>query len=293
MEERVEKFQPKLILCPTDFSQTATLALKFGGMISSVFAAKILVLFAERHEAPPYFTPSQENRLIKSWERSLKAAAGHLTRYVTDILGEGVQSDSLVVEDRPDQAILKTATARQADLIVMGTHGRSGWSRIMLGSVAERVLREADRPVLTVGFKNKESEFSSLSLKRIICPVNYSHVSREALEHAVVMAERFAAELTVIHAIESTSAPHQDEGEEKDRLCDWIPQELRPRCALQEVIRRGNAAEQIIDLAVSMDADLIVLGAQHKPFSDSTVIGTTTVNVTRHAPCPVLTVISK
>ncbi len=115
---------------------------------------------------------------------------------------------------------------------------------------------------------------------------------RKALEHAVAVAERFAAELTVIHAIESPSDSQEVEAE-KGRVCDWIPQELMPRCAFQEVIRRGNAAEQIIDLAASMDADLIVLGAQHKPFSDSTVIGTTTVNVTRHAPCPVLTVISK
>ncbi len=288
----MEKFQPKLILCPTDFSATATLALKFGKMISSGFAARILVLFAERYEAPPYFTPSQENRLIKSWERSRKAAAAHLTRYVMDIFGEGVQVDSLVTEDRPDQAILKTAAGRQADLIVMGTHGRSGWSRIMLGSVAERVLREADRPVLTVGFGLKKFETAPLSLKKIICPVNYSPVSRKALDHAAATAERFAAELTVIHALEPSSVPQRDR-EEKDRLCAWIPHELRPKCTFQEVIRRGNAAEQIIDLAASMEADLIVLGAQHKPFSDSTVIGTTTVNVTRHSPCPVLTVISK
>ena len=66
-----------------------------------------------------------------------------------------------------------------------------------------------------------------------------------------------------------------------------------PQCTFKEVIRRGNAAEQMIDLAASMDADLIALGAQHKPFSDSTVIGTTTVNVTRYSPCPILTVISK
>ena len=288
----MEKFQPQLILCPTDFSAAATLALKFGKMISSGFEARILVLFAERYEAPPYFTPSQENRLIKSWERSRKTAAAHLARYVRDTLGKGAQADSLVTEDRPDQAILKTASARHADLIVMGTHGRSGWSRIMLGSVTERVLRGADRPVLTVGFKNKGGEPSSISLKKIICPVNYSHVSREALEHAVAMAERFTAELTVIHAIESPSGPQED-GSEKDRLCAWIPNELRPKCTFQEVVRRGNAAEQIIDLAASMEADLIVLGAQHKPFSDSTVIGTTTVNVTRHSPCPVLTVISK
>ena len=117
--------------------------------------------------------------MIKSWERSRKAAAAHLTRYIIESLGEGTQADSLVAEDRPDQAILKTAAARQADLISMGTHGRSGWSRIMMGSVAERVLRETDRPVLTVGFGPKKLGPAPLSLKKIICPVNYSPGSRK------------------------------------------------------------------------------------------------------------------
>ena len=288
----MEKFQPKLVLCPTDFSEMGTLALKYGKMISAGFEARMLVLFADRFEPPPYFTASQENKLIKSLERSRKAAVAHLIRYIIENLGEGAQVDSLVTEDRPDQAILKTAEARHADLIVMGTHGRSGWSRIMLGSVAERVLRETDRPVLTVGFKEGMSGPSSLSLKKMICPVNYSNVSQKALGHAAAMAARFNAELTVIHAIESPSDPQED-AKEMDRLCAWIPHDLRPTCNFKEVIRKGNAAEEIIDLAASMDADLIALGAQHKRFWDSTVIGTTTMNVIRHAPCPVLTVVQK
>ena len=239
----MEKFQPKLVLCPTDFSEMATLALKFGKMISAGFEARMLVLFADRFDPPPYFTSSQENKLIKSLEHSRKAAVVHLTRYITENLGEGIQADSLVTEDRPDQAILKTAEARHADLIVMGTHGRSGWSRIMLGSVAERVLRETNRPVLTVGFKDGISGPSSLSLKKIICPVNYSNVSQKALGHAAVMAERFNAELTVIHAIESPSDPQED-AKEMDRLCAWIPHDLRATCNFKEVIRKGNAAEE-------------------------------------------------
>ena len=292
MEDKIEKFQPKLVLCPTDFSGMATLALKFGKMVSTGFEARMIVLFADHFEPPPYFTPGQENKLIKSMERSRKAATVHLARYIRENLGEETQAEALVMEDRPDQAILKTAEARNADLIVMGTHGRSGWSRFMLGSVTERILREIDRPVLTVRFKESEGVTASVFIKKILCPVNYTEAAHFSLDHAVAMAECFRADLTVLHVIESPSGEESEQAAQKT-LCSWIPAEMRSRCNLREFIRRGTAAEQIIETSLSLGCDLIVIGAQHKRFSDTAVIGTTTSRVTQHAPCPVLVIIHK
>jgi len=104
----------------------------------------------------------------------------------------------------------------------------------------------------------------------------------------VAIVEAFAAELVVIHVLESAGEEAKDK--EMDRLCSWIPEDVRSHCQLKEMIRSGNAAEQILEWARAGDCDMIVLGIQHKRFWDTTVIGTTTVNVTRHAPCPVLTV---
>jgi nucleotide-binding universal stress UspA family protein len=117
-------------------------------------------------------------------------------------------------------------------------------------------------------------------------------VALKALEHAVGMSKCFEAELLVLHVIESYS-PDIKEEEEHGRLCAWVPDRIRSRCTLKEVVRRGDAAEQIIEVASSAGCDMIVLGAQHKRFHDTTVLGTTTLRVTRHAPCPVLTVIRK
>ena len=288
----MEKFQPKLVLCPTDFSEMATLALNYGKMISTGFKARMLVLFADHFEPPPYFTPGQENKLIKSMERSRKAATVHLARYIKENLGEETQMEALVIDDRPDRAILKTAETRNADLIVMGTQGRSGWSRFMLGSVTERILREIDRPVLAVRFKESEGVTAPVFIKKILCPVNYTELAHFALDHAVAVAECFRADLTVLHVIESPSGEESEQAAHKT-LCTWIPEEMRPRCNLREIIRRGGAAEQIIETALSLGCDLIVIGAQHKRFSDTTVIGTTTSRVTQHAPCPVLVIIRK
>jgi nucleotide-binding universal stress UspA family protein len=283
--------QPKVILCPTDFSEMAGYALRYGRTLAEGFQARMVVLYAEAFEPPPYFTADQERDLLKSLARSRKAAGTHLSRYVKTQVGESLQVDSLVVEGPPGRAILETARDRHADWIVMGTHGHSGWRRFMMGSVTERVLGETDLPVLAVRFKKGAAEPSSVSIQQVLCPVNYTEIALRALHQAVAIVERFSARLLVVHVLESSG--EEAEEKEMDRLCTWIPRVIRSRCQMKELVRRGNAAEQILEVAGSADCDMIVLGAQHKRFGDATVVGTTTVNVTRHAPCPVLTVISK
>jgi nucleotide-binding universal stress UspA family protein len=178
-------------------------------------------------------------------------------------------------------------------LIVMGTHGRSGISRVMLGSVTERVMRETSRPVLTVRQKKGSAAPPvPASIKNLLCPVNFNEVSRQVILQAAAVAECFGAVLTVLHIIE----PHLSQTvveAEAGRLSNWIPSQLRQACELKEVVLKGNPAEQILSTASSSGSDMIVLGAQHKRFFDSTVLGTTTVRVMRHAPCPVLTVVQR
>jgi nucleotide-binding universal stress UspA family protein len=76
----------------------------------------------------------------------------------------------------------------------------------------------------------------------------------------------------------------------EERLQSWLPAEARSEFTMQAVVRRGDAASEVIDLAREGTADLVVIGAQHRRFVDATVLGVTTVRVTRHAPCPVLVV---
>jgi nucleotide-binding universal stress UspA family protein len=289
---KMDKFQPKVVLCPTDFSDAATFALQYAKVMAGGFQARLVVLYAEAFEPPPYFTSAQENDLLKSLKRSRKTAGAYLARYAKTILGESPEAESLVVDNLAVPAILQTAEQKNVDLIVMGTHGRSGWSRFMLGSVTERVLRETDRPVLTVRHKKGTLEPSASFIRKVLCPVNYTEVALLALEHAAAIAECFSADLRVLNVLESPSGDKMEEGE-MDRLCAWVPQELRPRCELKEIVRRGEPAEQIIEVAVSLGCDLLAIGAQHKRFFDSTVIGTTTTRVIQNAPCPVLTVVRK
>lgn len=286
----MEHFHPRLILSPTDFSELATAALVYGRDVAACFGARLLVIYADPFLPPPYFTVEQVGDVTRALERSREAARAHLTRYVQEHVGETVGWEARVVEDHAVSAIVRTAERESVDLIVMGTHGRSGIGRFMLGSVTERVLRETNRPVLTVRWRPGTEQRALLPPRRVLCPVNFTEVALAALHPAAAVAQCFGAELVVLHVVESSGSGGAEE-EVHQTLCQWIPPDVRARCQLREMVRRGDAAEQIIAAAESLGSDLIVLGAQHRRFFDTTVIGTTTVRVTRHAPVPVLTVI--
>jgi nucleotide-binding universal stress UspA family protein len=282
-------FPPRRILCPTDFSELATFALRYAAEVARCSNAQLLVMYADPFLPPPHFTAEQIEEVLRALERAKAAARRYLTEYVRTVVGAERDVESLLVEDTPARAILETARARDADLIVMGTHGRSGLSRIMLGSVTERVLRESDRPVLAVRHTAGASPEPRFSIQRLLCPVNGTPIAQKALRHAAAIAQCFDAELTVVHVLED-DAHTTSERDALAHLCAWVPEDVRLHCRVKEMVRRGNAAEQILETARALQSDLIVLGALHKRFFDTTVIGTTTVRVTRHAPCPVLVV---
>jgi len=146
----METFHPKLILCPTDYSEPATLALHYGKLFAECFNGRMVVLYADSISPPPYFTSGQIEDLAKEIGRFKGAAHKHLTRYVREQIGSSSEVEMVVAENQTVPAILLTAEEKKVDMIVMGTHGRSGFNRLMLGSITEKVLHETNHPVLTI-----------------------------------------------------------------------------------------------------------------------------------------------
>ena len=134
---------PKTILVPTDFSDASRHALHRAADVARACSAELTVIYADR------FRPLDETD-GEDVERSKAAATARLQEEVRREVPPNIPVDSFVVVDTPVAAILNVAKERNVDWIVMGTHGRSGLTRLVLGSVTEQVLRRADRPVLTV-----------------------------------------------------------------------------------------------------------------------------------------------
>jgi Universal stress protein UspA and related nucleotide-binding proteins len=286
----MENFHPRRILAATDFSDVSTNAMRFAVAIAQKFQSRISVIYAEPFLPPLEVMQGPVDFYFENIPEMKQALERRLLDYAdTHIAGvAGTETD--VVIDSPAGAIVSSAEKLDADLIVMGTHGRSGLRRALLGSVAESVVHETNRPVLTV--RTADGGLAhEVAFRIVLCPVNFTLVARKALEHAAVISQAFDAKLIVLHVIER--GEYLDEGEDLNQLRAWCPEDIQSLCEYRRLVLDGHAAGPIIDFAKSYHADLMVVGAQHRRFADTTVVGTTTERLIRHSPCPVLTVIRK
>jgi nucleotide-binding universal stress UspA family protein len=289
-------FNPKHILCPVDFSELSMLALKYGVAGARAYRAKLTILHSEAFELPRYFSRYESDKLAEELASSKKMIKKELEEYVTKDVGNAVGDIDIqyeLTEDNPVDAILKEAGKGSVDLIVIGTQGLHGFKRIMLGSTAESVIHNARVPIFTVRQKQHEfvdvsSEETSVVIKKILCAGDINGPDRPVLDHAVSVAERFNARLSVIYSDESEEG--KDITLKKEALCGWVSESTKTQCELEPVVRKGRAADQIITYAKEDKSDLIVIGARHKNFHDSTILGKTTDLVVRYAPAPVLVI---
>ena len=275
-------FAPKRILCPLDLSTASPLVLRWANLWAETYHAELIVFHADWWDYPPYFFSSQVAELQNEPKRRRAALDSQLAALVREYVHPDAPRQISISDGHPVDEILKEA-GRHADLIVMGSHGRSGLARIRLGSVAENVLRAASVPTLVV--RSHADAESPPRVLRVLCPVNFTPLGRRSLEVSADVAAAFQAQLIALHSIEDGGsnfpAIH-------DRLCEWLPEQVRRQCDLSETVQRGDPAEQVLLAARSRAVDLIVLGAQHRPFLEFTTLGTTTERVMRHSDAAVL-----
>jgi nucleotide-binding universal stress UspA family protein len=271
------------ILVATDLDECSVDVVEHAKIIARRFGAKVMML----HVVPIYANveplPLSASVFDDMEAGQKRAAHSALERFRTANL-DGISTTAPILEaGDPATAILAISQSRDADLIVMGTHGRSGVTRALLGSVAEQVIHETDRSVMTIRCTKtpRQARYS-----RILCPVNYTAVAGKAFRQAMLLASAFEAELIVLYLIENDS---DDAAAELHRLRDWIggvPMSIRATLLVQ----RGKAAVQVNQYAAQHDVDLIVVGAQRKRIGNRSVLSSTTNELTRHSSCPVLTV---
>lgn len=280
--------EPQRILCPVDFSRYSAAALKTAGNLAKSLNAEVIVLHAQAMDAPVYFTVAQEKALKTQLRKSRRAAEKQLAQLTDEHLPTGIRRSLVVVEDDPTQAILHQFKRSRADWVVMGTHGRTGLTKFRLGSVMESVLGQLHAPIVTVGPQVKNRTTLG-ALKEILCAVDFSNASMTAVEQAAGLAEKAGAELTVAHVVDKQ---HGDGSLEADRewLCGWISPKLRKHCSINEIVRQGNPAEQIVAAAEASHAGLIVLAAEPRNFLGTLFFGSTVEKVIRHASSPVLVI---
>jgi nucleotide-binding universal stress UspA family protein len=293
------------ILCPIDLSEFSRRALSHALALAGWYEAELTALHVRpRSVRPPGWG---EEAALPVFEGLLEGPAhdAALRRLVGEVAGEARVTtafrDGGVVAE-----IVRLAREWPADLVVMGTHGASGFERLMMGSVTEKVLRKAPCPVLTVP-RGAERPLppTPVGFKTIVCGVDFSPVSLQALEYALSLAQEAQARLVLAHVFEAMTPDHETalasrfdlaeyvrvlEAAAIERLADLVPDTARHWCEPELVVRHGKPYRELVQLAQARGADLLVLGAHGRGPLDVALFGSTTSHVVRQASCPVLTV---
>jgi nucleotide-binding universal stress UspA family protein len=288
------------ILCPLDLSDVSRHALDHAVLLSRWYKARMTGL----HVWNPIVLPTTAFSFVGPPVPSVPfEERARVQQEVAEMLGRAGAMDAevLVQNGRPANQILECAAAIPADVIVMGTHGSSGFEHLLLGSVTEKVLHRAACPVLTVPPQARAT--SKLPFRRILCPVDFSDPSLAALEFALSLAQEGDADLIILHVFEwpadgeplvtrSFSVPEYlliRERDAKTKLDDIIPESVRAWCRPVTRVAHGKAYHEIIGVAAEESADLIVMGVHGGNALDLMLFGSTTNQVVRRATCPVLT----
>lgn len=298
------------ILCPIDFSEFSRRALRHAVATARWYDSRLTVLyvlpFVPAMNVLPSLAadPAQQIRLAATDLRHLREAA---LRFVQAVDPGAVPCDVIVTE-RNDvhREILEQAQTVSADLLVLGSHGHSGFDRLMLGSIAEKVLRKATCPVMIVPpHAEHPVAAGDVDFDRILCAVDFSACSLAALTHALSMAEEADAKVTILNVIEKppeldafpvSAAFNVDEvraaaeAERLRRLRALVPASIVPYCTVETAVWEGSAWRGILHMAAERQSDLIVMGVHGRGAVDLALFGSNTHHVIRAATCPVLTV---
>ncbi len=276
------------VLFPTDFSSESDRAFDHARFLAESFEASLVL-----YHAVPVPDHTQAHWAF-AHEHEVWATAERHARECLARRGETLNVSHRVIVERKvsvHRGIVELIRAAQPDLTVLATHGREGLAHLLLGSVAEKVVQHAFRPVLCV---REPDHGMALPYRRILVPTDFSVASRLAFPLAALIARRFSAEVVALHVAPALSlasleggagpsaAPVSEPTLRKYYQEDFAGLEVTAR------VCRGSVWDGIVRVAREERADLVVMATRgHDSLADR-VMGSNTERVVRHAPCPVL-----
>jgi nucleotide-binding universal stress UspA family protein len=293
----------KRILVPVDFSPFSLHALRYGSAIARHKGADLYLLHVIQDLTPisvggDGIVPTAASDYLEQLESSAEEA---LTQLPINSWFDGSNVRRQTVIGSPWECIVEFAASHDIDLICLGTHGRGGLSRLVLGSVAERVIQHA--PCRTLIVRRHEREFVDAehpqpALKRVLVPVDFSDMSQSALEEGRSLAREWGAQLHVLHVVEDNSPTVSQIALAYPVFQSYVHELVKagqtqldalqlPDQAVKKVVL-GDPTGKINDYADEQAIDLIVMGTHGRTGPSHWLLGSVAERVARSAPCPVL-----
>jgi nucleotide-binding universal stress UspA family protein len=290
--------QVKSILCPIDCSEFSAAAYQYALSLAQYYKARLVCLHVIELWKYPFADYAAYNADYAKFSQAInEGGEKRLQEFVNKHGGKRVRPDLAVQEGHASDCILSFAQAENLEVIVMGTHGRRGFDRLVLGSTTDRVLRKAACPVLVVSNPLHNVMTTSPEgrhrLSRILYCTDFSNNSELARGYAISLAAEYAAELTMFHVAKDAPDLARAEAiisartEELDKL---ISEDERKKIKVQAVVSFGKPYEEIVRHASETQTSLIIMTARGGDALDRAVFGSTTYRVIQLGPCPVLAV---
>ncbi len=286
----------KNILFATDFSPYSNTALPYALAIARQYGARLFGAHVVPSEDYLFTAPESWPAHIQQEEQLQQEVEARLEEQL-----QGVPHEVLFGVGDVWKVLSRLIGEHDVDLIVVGTHGRTAARKLLMGSVAEKIFRQATCPVLIVGPNVPAMKSGQKQFQRILFATDFSKESSDALPYAVSLAEEDQSQLALLHVVDQPTAGILDlEGVTASlvrRLKELAPPEAESWCHVECLVGFSQQfvppAERILEIARERAADLIVLGVRptHGAVSTLTHLAHTTAqHIVAHAACPVLTI---
>jgi nucleotide-binding universal stress UspA family protein len=277
----------KHILFTTDFTAASSAALPFAAGLARRYGANITVL----HVVPPEPKIAVPLDVVPDLDKVRITAEQQMSAFVNDASLHGISHDQLLERGPVWEEVSTVVDDRGIDLIVLGTHGRHGIKRFVLGSVAEEIFRQAKCPVLTIGPEIQHDGIAEGIVTRILFATDFSPGSLHALPYAISLAEEHQARITMLHVIEEVDeATMEFLDQQRDKCVRQLTSLLPAGVKGEYFVEYGPVADTILKIAAEEQVNLIIMGARHASFAVAHVPWPAVHSVVCHAHCPVLTV---
>ena len=292
MAETIQRVRFDNIIYSTDFSRASQDALPYAVALAEHYGSTIYVVHAISPDLDIYYPPEQVMGLQEAAE---KVSKEYMTSLIDSDVFRGVPHQGSVNVGEIWDVLSAIVSEHNIDLIVVGTRGRRGLSKLIMGSVAEEVFRLATCPVLTVGPHGIDTPPQD-KLCRILLATDFSPESNRATRYAISLAEEFQACLSVMYAAPPPEADSSVKTVLEDffakRLSELVPKEAMPWCTLEYIVEFGAPADAILRISSAQKTELIVMGVRGAGtmVRATTHFGATVHRVVAEAPCPVLTI---
>jgi nucleotide-binding universal stress UspA family protein len=280
------------ILVATDFSEVSDRALDYAIALARRYDARIYLTHVL---SPDPFQFAEPQLAQATYEKVRQAAEEGITHILVSGRLRGVPHEVLMEEGNVWPTLEKLIAEHEIDLVVTGTHGRGMVQKILIGSTAEEIFRQANTAVLTVGPAVKGEAQKEIEFSHILFATDFGAGAEKAAAHAFSLAQEHNARLTLLHVIESATA-YTEESVARQReinvirMKQLLPPGTEDWCKPEFRVAFGSAVEEILFGARECKADLIVMGAKSRKSLAGHAPLTVAYNVVTKATCPVLTV---